>query len=54
MRKINKEELDEGVVLTNRQKEIIRNSIEYELETYYGELEEDVAKEMRAIIEKMK
>lgn len=36
--------------LTDRQKEIIRNSIEYELEIG---VDEDVEKEMREILEKL-
>lgn len=46
--------VDEGVILTNRQKEIIRNSMEYELDIAYGSFEEEIEKEMREILELLK
>lgn len=43
-----------NISLTGKQREIIRNSIEYELEIGVGEFEEDVEREMREILEKLK
>ena len=47
-------DVNEGVVLTDKQKEIIRNSMEYELMTSSGELEDDIKREMREILEILK